>query len=1026
MSASHPALNAWSGRRRIVVLASAIAILALVSVPLIPRHSVASEQHGLQTIGVRLGTDGAIRAVTTASVVQDADGGVTEHREDLEPAQAVPHLPVRVQTAWWHDGASGTDLADLAGMSGRFVVQVAVQDLTAEPAQVAFETDGARYQQQALVGVPLTVVASATVGTGDRVVQVDDGARDDPRVTDGVLVETAEGERSVQWAAFLAAPMLSPTADLTLVVESAEFRVPSFDLTVQPGLVTDPSVAALIDRAYGADGYAAQQEGAAIALVQRVGRSLSEALDFVDGVHEALGQDVAHLGERTYRNLASSSEEVLDHLSRTAEDLDAVLTDTRSGITQVGSETHRGVQDLSRSVSEILGPPGLRPALSETTVAGCSVTMPTLADGEARTVSATVHVADAQLRAVADLFATGWGTPPDNCRTALHDLVLETVGDPATLEDPEAAARCDATPEDGRTIVCTLAVARGALATDFRLLAAGLDDVLHLADRLDVAALTDTLRGARGLAVSLTTLREEVTAARAGAGSVGEDLSGWAVRVQEALDDARGSAATAHAGLARTGAAVDRLGSTRDDVRAALFDADDGLGAALDALTGVGEPSAGAGAWFLASPYAGALDDLAGTIGAGDCPPDWAEGLGPDSSAGDVAEALDRLRAADCPLGDLAAATVDLVSGYASAVAVAHLLADGATATRAALDAVEGAFSALDAAVDELATLTDASGSMAQALLALDDHGSGSGALAAVAAEVEEVAALVAEGGDLHALDDRLAGLVTLVTGIWPDDAVQPVADAGGCAPAQPSPAGRPGASAQAVVWLTNRLICLEADLGARLRELDDGLGRVTEGSDARLALTAGRTLDAADRAHEQIDLLASGLVGEVTAQRQEATAASQALVGAARAQVRAEMDAVLAGYDLATSGVLQRLTDAMQRSGAQSLGVAASLGGDFADLLANLGSPESTSRGGLLGKLHSITTQVGETGGVLDSVHGTTAAYGNVRSGELRDLDLRAAQFAAAEERLAGYRPFADVDDDLETVFVFQVRGDR
>jgi len=1008
------------------VCAAATAILALVSVLLVPRHSAASEQHGLQTIGVRLGTDGAIRAVSTASVVQDEDGRVTEHHEDLEPAQAAALLPVRVQTAWWHEGTSGTDLADLDGRSGRFVVQVVIQDLTAEPTDLAFETDGARYQQQALVGVPLTVVASATVGAGDRVIQVDDGSQDDARVTDGVLVETTEGDRSVQWAAFLAAPMLSPTADLTLVVESSAFQVPSFDLTVQPGLVTDPSVGALIDRAYGADGYAARQEGAAIALVQRVGRSLSDALDFVDQVHEALGQDVAHLGERTYRNLGSSSEDVLDHLGRTAEDLDVVLTDARSGLTQVGSDTHRGVQDLARSVAEILGSPGARPTMSETVVAGCSVTMPTLADGEARTVSATVQVADAQLRAVADLFATGWDAPPDNCRTALHDLVLETVGDPAALEDPEAAARCDATAEHQRTIACTLAVARRALATDFRLLAADLEDVLDLADRLGVGALTGALGGAQGLATSLTTLREEVTAARAESGSVGEDLAGWASRISDAVDDARAASAAARVGLAGTAATVDRLRSVRDDVRAALFDADDGLGAALDALTGAGEMPAATGEWFLASPYPGALDDLVETLGTDECPRDWAEDLGPDSSAEEVAQSLERLGEAACPLGDLAAATADLVAGYASAIAATDLLADGAATARAAFVAVEDALDALDAAVEELHAQTGASGPIAQALLALDDPDAGTGALAAAAAEIEEVRALVTDGGDLHALDERLAGLVTLVTGIWPDDAVLPVSGTEGCAAVQPPPTGRPGPAAQVVVWLANRLLCLEADLGARLRDLDDRLGAVGQGSDARLALTSRRTLDAADRAHEQIDLLASGLVAEVTAQRQEAAAASQALVAAARAQVREEMDAVLAGYDLATSGVLQQLTDAMQQSGAQSLAVAGSLGADFADLLANLGSPDPTSRGGLLGKLHSITTQVGETGGVLDVVHGATSAYGSVRSGELRDLDLRAAQFAAAEERLAGYRPFADVDDDLETVFVFQVRGDR
>ncbi len=1026
MSAVPRALNAWSARRRIVVAAAALGILALVSVLLVPRHSVASEQHGLQTIGVQLGTDGAIRAVSTASVVRDEAGGITELREDLEPAQAAADLPVRVQTAWWHDGTSGTDLADLDGRAGRFVVQVAVQDLTAQPTDVAFETGGARYQQQALVGVPLTVVASAVVGAGDRVVQVDDGAQDDPRVTDGVLVETVEGARSVQWAAFLAAPMLSPTAEFTLVVESADFRAPSVDLTVQPGLVTDPSVAALIDRAYGADGYAARQESAAIGLVQRVGRTLAEGLDFVDQVHAALVQDVAHLGERTYQNLGSSSEQVLDHLARTGEELEAVLTDTQSGLTQVGSETHRGVRDLSRSVTDVLGSPGVRPTLSETVVAGCSVTMPALAEGEARTVSATVHLADAQLRAVADLFAAGRAAPPDNCRAALHELVLETVGDPVALEDPEAAARCEATPEDRRTVACTLAVARGALAADFTLLATALDDVRTVADRLDVGALSGTLGGAQGVAASLTTLRDELAAARAGSRSVGADLAAWVDRVQAASDDARAGVEASRAALTGTAAAVDRLRSARDDVHRLLFDPADGLGATLDTLTEPGGAPAGTGAWFLASPYAGALDDLAATLGGDGCPAGWSDDLGPGSEAEEVVAALDRLGAADCPLGDLAAATADLVTGYASAVAGSDLLTERAGTARAALDAVEDAFGALDAAVDDLEASTGASGPMAQALRALDDPGSGTGALAAVAAEVEEARALVADGGDLHALDERVAALVDLVSGIWPDDSVQPTPDARECAAVQPSPAGRPDASAQAVVWLANRLLCLEADLGSRLRDLDDRLGAVSAGSDARLGLTSERTRDAADRAHEQIDLLSAGLVAEVTAQREAATASSQELVAAAREQVREEMDAVLSGYDLASSGVLQQLTEAMDRSGAQSQSVAASLGGDFADLLANLGSPDPTSRGGLLGKLHGVTTQVGDTGGVLDSVHGTTTAYGNVRSGELRDLDLRAAQFAAAEERLTAYRPFAGVDEDLETVFVFQLRGER
>lgn len=1009
-----------------VVLAAVVAILALISVAVLSRSSAVSEQHGLQTIDVRLGTDGAIHAVSAASVVREESGRVAESREDLAPAEAVGDLPVRVQTAWWHAGASGTDLQDLDGREGRFVVQVTVQDLTAEVTELSVETGGARYRQQALVGVPLTVVASAGVGAADRVVQVVDDQGADPRVTDGVLVETADGGRSVQWAAFLAAPMLSPTASFTLVVDSADFRVPDVDLTVHPGLVTDPSVAALIDRAYGADGYAARLEGSTIAVVQRVSRNLAEALGFVDAVHAALEQDVAHLGERTYSDLGLSSETVLSHLERTVEDLDAVLGSARSGVSQVGSQTRSGVQALSRSIADVLGSPGARPELTATVVRGCRATMPTLAEGQARTVSSTVHLADAQLRAIAALFADGRGAPSDNCRTALHELVTSTVGDPSVLEDPAAAATCRSVPEADRTIACTLAIARGTLRTDLAELEARQDDVRDVAGRLAVPALADALGGGRGLAATLTGLRTDLVAARAGSGAVRSDLAGWVLRMQEAVDRARVETAAAHAGLAEVVGAVEEVAVAGEVVRTALLGGVGGVGSVLDDLAGAAAGAAGTGQWF--APYVTALRELVAALDdeAAGCPAGWEDGLGPDATADQITDALHVLDVPGCPVAGPAAAAVGLVAGYAGTAAVLDGASADAAGARATLDALADDLAGLDAAVADLRSLTGSDGGLAAALRALEDAEAGTGTLVEVAQGVAEVSALVEAGGALPALDEHLAGLVALVSGLWPDEAVQPVASADGCAAVQPSPDRRPEPAGQAVVWLGNRLLCLEADLGRRLTDLDDRVDQAAASTDAQLGLTTQRTQDAGDRAHHRIGTLSSGLVSEVTAQREAATAASQALVAESHAEVREEMDAILAAYDLASGGVLQQLTEAMQQSGAQSTAVAASLGADFADLLVNLGSPEPTSRGGLLGKLHGITTQVGDTGGVLDSVAATTTAHGNVRSAELRDIDLRAAQFAAAEARLAAYRPFVEVDEDLETVFVFQVRGAR
>lgn len=1030
MPGIRPLFPSWWNRRRIVLAVAVAAVLALLSTALLARPSVASEQHGLQTVHVRVGADATVHAVSTASVVADEDGRVSETRVDLEPAEAVDHLPVRVQTAWWHDGAAGTDLAELEGRSGRFVLQVSVHDLTAEASELTFETGGAQYRQQALVGVPLTVVAGAEVGGGDRVVQVADGEDDDHRVTDGVLVETPDAGRSVQWAAFLAPPMLSPTADFTLVVDTRDFRVPAFDITVHPGLVTDPSVAALLDRAYGADGYSARLEGATIALVQNVSSRLTEALEFVDQVHEALQRDVADLGERTYRDLGSSSTTVLGHLEATAADLDGILGTASAGIGEVGSQTHSGVQALSRSLGDILGSTGVRPELTATVVQGCSLTMPSLAAGAERTVSSTVHVADAQLRAIVALFDDGRDAPPDGCRSALHRLLQSTIGDPSVLDDPTEAAACRATPADQRTVACTLAIAREVLSADLAALALRQDDVLAHHARLGVSELAAVLAGPHGLAATLTDLRDQLSAASSDSGSTRADVLARARAAQTAIARARAATASARTGLDGVDAALGGLVSARDALHASLLDGTGSVRGALEGVAAAAGSTVDVGRWFAGSRYADGLDNLVVRLNAGAgadvCAPDWADGLGAGSSAGDIAAALARLDVPACPAGALAVATSGLVTGYAGTIATVDGMAAQVGGGHGSLDAVEQGLADLDAAIGDLQVLTDASSALSVELRALDDADSGGGLLADLADATAELAALAADGGELGDLDARLAGLAETVTSIWPDDRVQPVEGTSTCRAVQPSPDRRPEPVAQGVVWLGNRLLCLEADLGRLLHALDAQIAGTAAASDAELQRTAGRTQDARDRGREEIDALSSGLVEELTVQRESATASSLEMVEQSRTQARTQMDQVLDGYDLASSRVLQQLTDAMQRSSTESTAVAGVLAAGFADLLANLGSPDPTSRGGMLGKLHAITTQVGETGTVLDVVGGATAAHGSVRSGELRDLDLRAAQHAASEERLAGYRPFADLEDDLETVFVFQLRAVR
>ncbi|WP_169165694.1 hypothetical protein [Cellulomonas taurus] len=996
-----------------------LAILAILATVFLTRPAAANEQYGLQTINVGMDTNTTITSVRTASVTKDADDHVTETVVDIDPTDAVADLPVRVQTSWWHDGAAGTDLSALTGKSGRFVVQVSVQDLTAEATELSFETDGAHYRQQALVGVPLTVVASASVGSGDRVVQVADGA-DDTRVTNGVLAETTDTGRAVQWAAFLAPPMLSPTADFTLVIDTQDFQAPDFDITVQPGLVTDPSVSALVDRAFGADGYSAQLESSTISLVQNVNGQLTEALRFVDEVHETLEQDVSQLGEQTYGELESSAQTVLDHLESTAADLESILGSTQNGIQQVGMQTHSGIEAVSRSMTAILGNTRSAPAMTPTAIAGCSVTMPALAEGEDRTVAATVFVADAQLRAITDLFASGNRAPDDNCRTALQEMVRATIGDPSVLDDPDAMAGCVATPADQRTVACTLAVARRALEDDLGELAAISTQVRESYDQLPVQGLNSALSGVDGLAATLSSLRDRLVAASGDASSVSSDLAAWAQETAALVDSARETTRSARTQVEAARTAVSTLRATRDALYAGLFGGSDAVAGRLDAIAAANTGTPSVGEWFVDSEYAAGLTALVTSVDG--CAADWATELSAFSSAEEIVAALGQLDVAGCPARDLAVASQDMVTGYALTVGTITAMDADADAATDTLAALRTSFDTLDVAIGEVESLTVDGGTLSAALTALSDPDGTSGVLIELADRVQTLADS-ASAGDMSALAADLADLVTIVQGIWPDDAVQPLTGTGSCSADAAQP---PTAAGQSVIWLSNRLLCVQHTLGERLTVLDNQIDTTTRSTDSQLALTATQTQSALDRAQAQIDLMSGELASNLDQQRAAATEGSLAMIAASQAQMTQELDAILASYDLTSSQVLQQLTDSMQRSASQSTQVAATLDEAFTNLLANLGSPDPTSRGGMLGKLHSITTQVGETGTVLDAVGTTTTAYGNVRSGELRDIDLRAAQFDAAEARRASYRPFAQVDDDLETVFVFQLRGEH
>ena len=201
----------------------------------------AEEARSLESIDIAVSPSGAVTAVsgTTVSVSPDGRRAAAGTRT-YAPRDVAKDLPVRVRTAYRTADGAGTDLSEIAGYTGRVTVDVFVENLTVKPQSLTYDVAGTSRTRTALVGAPLTLSAAVSLDADpDSVITASSDAQG---VTNGVLSRTGDGKSQVQWAALLAPPQLGATADLRLVVDAVDFKVPEFGLSVQTGLITDPSV----------------------------------------------------------------------------------------------------------------------------------------------------------------------------------------------------------------------------------------------------------------------------------------------------------------------------------------------------------------------------------------------------------------------------------------------------------------------------------------------------------------------------------------------------------------------------------------------------------------------------------------------------------------------------------------------------------------------------------------------------------------------------------------------------------------
>jgi hypothetical protein len=371
----------------------------------------------LQSVAVDIGPDGQVRAITSRAI-RDAGGEVSEEVTDLAADELSRQLPLRVQTAWRLGDRTGTDLSEIEGEAGRVVVELTVQNTTVRPRKVSYDSGGVSKSRYALVGTPLTVVAAADLGkdTHGTVVMQDDVTPD--TVTNGVLGRGADDSAEVQWATMLAPPRLGASATLRLVQDTDDFQPPRFDLSVQPGLVTDASTRRLLEAAFAEESDSTlSMEGRTLDLVGSVSTILVEASTVLGQIRTELDAAGQELGARTISDLQASSSSISSSMSGISADLDSLSGEMDAQLESSGSTAVEALKKSVDDVRDLLGDPRTTlPPIDQ--VEGCRVLAP--GDEKSATVMAQLAAVGGQLESLAA--ATG------ACRDRIADELASTVG----------------------------------------------------------------------------------------------------------------------------------------------------------------------------------------------------------------------------------------------------------------------------------------------------------------------------------------------------------------------------------------------------------------------------------------------------------------------------------------------------------------------------------------------------------------------------------------------------------------------
>lgn len=543
---------------RSAVTAVLAVVLAIAWVQGVTRGTLAQaeETRSLESVDISVSSSGAITAVSGTSVSVSADGRRAKTGSETYSAPDVAdQLPVRVRTAYRIGDTTGTDLSDLAGYTGRVTIDVFVENLTVKPQTLTYDVAGVSRTRTALVGAPLTLTAATTLDMGPSSVVT--AASDAQDVTNGVLSQNSNGGAQIQWAALLAPPQLGASANLRLVVDAVDFKVPELGLSVQAGLVTDPSIQGLMDAAFRTDaGSELTMTTSTIEVLAKVNESLAQAHSIVDRASTTLADNAGTIGSQTLEDLTSSSQNLSSSMQSTGKELEGLsqnLAQTRDSTQSSVAAQLLQVVDTASAILGDTSEPAQAPGTGSTDATGCQVQS---GGGDSGGTGNGVYGSVTRVSGLLQAYAQA----NESCKADIQSQLAEALGSADTSACPKEAGK------ETTSATCALAAAQQQVTEAIASLGSQADAVtaaLQPEVRADVLGSSKTLgNSVTGVETALDELGkpdepDKPDGAKAGTGDLSAELQALTAAVDaltpnvdtvvKTLDDIHSSATTAQA-----------------------------------------------------------------------------------------------------------------------------------------------------------------------------------------------------------------------------------------------------------------------------------------------------------------------------------------------------------------------------------------------------------------------------------------------------------------------------------------------